>query len=312
MAANNQNVEALNAAQAAIADFEFGFAPLLEEEATRIVIEVGPAEEVARLAYPLQPADPVDWPAKDSFIAAYAVRQLLLESPQVKEAALSRFDLAAPIDNLQDRIDHVATLVRFADGSQAVVDLTPLASSFGARHPSREVLATTGEIESRFNEWRRGVLLNLLQPMKVVQDGSNIYYLLARTLVLPDHYEFSLRVHLTETATPIRPLRLTRGVSATVKISRAEFEAIRDYIAAAGPQAFNDEPALFERAGDDDPALNAVLDEHLRLLWHLITKLEHQRTTVMATATPTLTPTPTPTPPPTATPTRPALPLLTS
>ena len=79
---NNDNVEALNTAKAALGEFEFGFAPLLEEDATRVVIEPKPEGEVARLAYPLQPANPAEWPAMDSFVLAYAVQQSLLQSPR--------------------------------------------------------------------------------------------------------------------------------------------------------------------------------------------------------------------------------------
>src|SRR5262245_43315086 len=39
---NNDNVEALNAAKANLDGFEFGFAPLLQEDATRVVIERKP------------------------------------------------------------------------------------------------------------------------------------------------------------------------------------------------------------------------------------------------------------------------------
>jgi hypothetical protein len=59
--------------------------------------------------------------------------------------------------------------------------------------------------------------------------------------------------------------------------------------------------------------LNDVADEHLNLLWHLITKFEHQDPDpTMPTATPTVTPTPSPTPTPTPTPTPRRLPLVTS
>ena len=304
MVASNQNVEVLSATETALAELEFGFVPLLEEEVTRIVVETGPDGEVARLVYPLQPADPADWPAKDSFIVAYAVQRILLDSPRVRDVTLSRFDVAAPIESQPDLIDHFVALVRFVDGSQAVVDLTPLASNFGARHPSRELLTMPATLERQFNEWRRGVLLNILQPMKVVQTGNTLYYLLVDTQVFPGHYEFSLRVHLTQPATPIQPLRLTRGSMASIIIERADFEAVRQHLVEVGPRAFNDDPGLVLFSGANDPALRSVLDEHLYLLWHLATKLEHKPAPVMATPTPTSTPTPTPT--------SPALPLLTS
>jgi len=301
---NNDNVEALNAAKAALGEFEFGFAPLLEEDATRVVIEPKPEGEVARLVYPLQPANPAEWPAVDSFVLAYAVQQSLLQSPEVRGVALGRFSVAAPLDDLQDRIDHVAVWARFRDGSQAIVDFSPLASSFGALHSATELLTEPDQIEPQFAEWRRGVALNLLQPLKVIKKSGNVYYLLAQFLISPDRYEFSLRVHLTQTATPIQPLRLTRGTMATVEIKRTDYEALRKLLLADGPTAFNQKPELLSRSGDNDPAMQAVLDEHLSLLWHLVTKLEHQLPEPDSTPVPTPTLTPTPT--------RPALPQDTS
>jgi hypothetical protein len=301
---DNDNVEALNAAKAAVGDFEFGFAPLLEEESTKIIIEPGPLGETARLAYPPQPADPAEWPAVDSFVLAYAVQQALLQSPHVQGVALGRFGVAAPLDDLQDRVDHVAVWARFADGSQAIIDFSPLASSFGSLHSATELLTDAGQIESQFAEWRQGVPLNLLQPMKVEQKQNIVYYLLAQVLVTPDRYHFSLRVHLTQTATPIQPLRLTRGVMAAVEIKRTDYEALRKLLLADGPTAFNQKPELLSYSGDPDATMQAVLDEQLPLLWHLVTKLEHQLPPPDNTPVPTITPTPTAT--------RPALPQDTS
>lgn len=301
---DNDNVEALNAAKAALGDFEFGFASLLEEDATRLVIEPGPLGEIARLAYPPQPENPAEWPAVDSFILAYAIQQSLIQSPQVHGVALGRFGVAAPLDDLQDRVDHVAVWARFADGSQAIVDFSPLASSFGSLHSATELLTDQNQIENQFAQWRQGVPLDLLQPMKVVSKQNNVYYLLAQVLVTPDRYHFSLRIHLTQTATPIRPLRLTRGSGAEVEIKRTDYEALRKLLLADGPTAFNQKPELLTRSGDPDAIMKAILDEQLPLLWHLITKLEHQLLAPDATPVPTVTPTPTAT--------RPALPQDTS
>ncbi len=306
LAVNNDNVEALNAAQAALNQFQFGFAPLLEQDGTRLVLETGPAGPVARLAYPLQPADPRDWPAMDSFILAYAVQQALLESPQVRRAGLSRFDVAAAIGPEQKHVEHVAVWVRFTDGSQAVVDLSPLGTNYGARHPTRELLTEPDQIEPQFERWRRGVFLDVLQPMKVVEAGRNVYYVLAGMEVSPEFYTFSIRVHQAQTADPMRPLLLTRGAVVTAKIHRANFETVQKLVRADGPEAFVNKPDLTNRTGDNDPALNKILDEQLYLLWHMVTKIEQK------SAPPVATPTPTPVPTPTPTPTRSKLPLLTS
>lgn len=301
---DNDNVEALNAAKAALDKLEFGLAPLLKEDATKIVIEPGPEGEMARLAYSLQPANPAEWPSVDSFILAYAAQQSLLQSPEVRGVILGRFAVAAPLSNLQDRVDHVAVWVRFADNSQAIVDFSPLASSFGALHSATELLSNQAQIEGQFAGWRHGVPLNLLQPMQVIKKNGNVYYLLAQVLITPDRYKFSLRVHLTQTATPIQPLRLTRGTMAIVEIKRTDYDALRQLLLADGPTAFNQKPELLSHLGDDDSAMQAILNENLLLLWHLVTKLEHQLPPPDSTPVPTLTPTPTPT--------RPALPQDTS
>ena len=91
---------------------------------------------------------------------------------------------------------------------------------------------------------------------------------------------------------------------ATVEIKRTDYEALRKLLLADGPTAFNQKPELLNRSGDNDPAMQAVLDEHLSLLWHLVTKLEHQLPEPDSTPVPTPTLTPTPT--------RPALPQDTS
>jgi hypothetical protein len=300
----NQNVDTMMAAQAQLKDFEFGLAPLLQEDTTRIVIENKPEGEVARLAYPLQSPNPTDWPAADSFIIAYATLKYLLQSNQVESVSLGRMNLAAPVEDLQDHVDHVAVWVRFTDGSQAVVDFSPLASAFGALHTPTQMLFTSQEIEGQFEQWRQGVPLNLLQPMKVVRQDSNVYYVLGGVQVTPEEYQFSLQTHLTQTATPIRPLQLTRGALAAVEINRDDFEPLRQLLLKDGPDAFAKHPELLRHAGDTDPALQKVLADNLGLLWHLVTKLEPPPPSPPGTPTPQPTLTPTPT--------RPALPSETS
>ena len=140
--------------------------------------------------------------------------------------------------------------------------------------------------------------------MKVVEKKSSVYYLLAQVLISPERYNFSLRVHLTQNATPIQPLRLTRGTMVAVEIKRADYEALRKLLLADGPEVFSQKPELLSRSGDNDPAMQAVLDENLPLLWHLVTKLEHHLPPPDSTPVPTPTLTPTPT--------RPALPQDTS
>lgn len=301
----NQNVDALNAAKSSLGAFEFGFAPLLEDDKTKVVIEKGSDGEIARLAFPEQPANPAEWPAVDSFVLSYAIQQYLLQSPNVLSTALGRFGLASPVGDVQDHIDHVAVWVRFSDGSQAVVDFSPLASSYGSLHTATELLTEPARVEGQFAQWRQGVPLNLMQPLKIVQQKNNVYYILAHVKVSPERYTFSLRVYLTQTATPIRPLNLTRGVIAQIEIKRSAYAALRKLLLTDGPDSFAQHPELLTRSGDQDPEMGAILDEQLPLLWHLVTKLEPPQTVL-----PTSTPVPTATP--TSTPTPPALPQETS
>ncbi len=301
----NQNVDTLNAAKSSLGAFEFGFASLLEKDETKVIIENHPDGEIARLAYPKQPAEPAEWPAVDSFVLSYAVQKFLLQSPNVLNTVLGRFGLASPLGDLHEHVDHVAVWVRFSDGSQAVVDFSPLASSYGSLHTATELLTEPGQVESQFTEWRQGVPLNLLQPLKIVQQKNNVYYILGHVKVSQDRYTFSLRVYLTQTATPIRPLNLTRGVMAQVEIKRSDYEALRKLLLSDGPDSFTQHPELLTRSGDQDPAIQKILDEQLPLLWRLVTKLEPPKAVL-----PTSTPVPTATPTPTATP--PALPQETS
>ena len=300
---SNENAQVLESAQAALSEFRFGFAPLLQLEDTRLVIERGPSGEYVRLAYPPQPADPSEWPSVDSFVLVYAVRSLLSTSPQVRQVLVGKFEVAVPSDDLPNSITHYAAWVRFLDGSEAVVDLSPLATNFAARHRASEFITDAETIESQFKAARNGVPLDVFQPMKVVTQGNAVYYLMANVLVLPDRYKFSLAVYLTQTATPIQSLQLTRGSTATIEISRSEFETVRQSLLEAGPTVFSDRPELLSRSGHDDPNLQAVLTKNLPLLWDMVTKLEHQAGQPVGTPQPTFTPTSTPSPTPTRTPT---------
>jgi hypothetical protein len=305
----NKNVQALNAVQATLDDLEFGFAPLLVQDETRVVIENQSDGEAARLAYPVQPADPTAWSAVDSFILAYAVRNVMLGFPQVEQVALGGFDLSAPINDLGDLVNHTAVWVTFTDYTQAIVDLTPLATNFAALHEAENVTYAPSAIEEQFAAWREGVFLNQLQPMEVVTKDGETYYLLAQVLVFYDHYEFSLRVHPVQTADPMKPLRLMQGTRISLEVDREDFEAMQELIATEGPVVFKQRPELLTRQGQGGQTLNVILDEHLHLLWHLVTKLEHRLPDpdFVPTPTPTFTPTPTPTPTPTATPASPLL-----
>ncbi|MEM7345282.1 MAG: hypothetical protein AAF485_13670, partial [Chloroflexota bacterium] len=102
------NVEALNQAQAVLDEMEFGFAPLLLEDDTRLILEPLNGVEAARLAYPLQPTDPTAWKAGDSFVLSYAVRRLLLDSTRLEQAAIGVIEVTAPVADTSDVINHFA------------------------------------------------------------------------------------------------------------------------------------------------------------------------------------------------------------
>lgn len=321
-APNNRFVEALNQAQARLNDYEYGFAPLLMHDDTTIPFEFDPAfGEVARLAYPVQPANILDWETLDSFLFGHAAQVALLESPHVAQASLGSFRVAVPLDDFQNQVSHTAVWVRFSDGSQAIVDLTPLATNFGSTHSATELMSDPTQIEALFEERRRGVRLNQLQPLLVLKDGGSVYYLLTEIHAQPGGIiEIDLHAYSTQTATPIRPFRLTRGAVAQVTVNRAELELLQEELRAAGEDAFSERQNLIRILGDADVGLIQALEHHYYLLWHLVTKLDpspaqgsggRSGATPQVTFTPPPTPTITPTPLPSATPTRPSLPLQT-
>ena len=167
-APRNENVDALNAAQAALDDQDFGFAPLLLNDEAKITLNSEAGTEIARLTYPQQPADPSAWSTVDSFVSAYAVRAFMMDLSQVGRVALGHLSLSASIGNNADDMDHIAAWVTFLDGSRAIIDLTPLSTNFASRHiPDRMMLAPT-EIDNLFADRRTGVDLNQLPPLVVV------------------------------------------------------------------------------------------------------------------------------------------------
>jgi hypothetical protein len=311
----NDNVEALNAAQAALDKINFGFAPLLRLDEARVTLtaEQPFEDESARLEYPEQPADPAQWTTMDSFVSAYAVRRLMLNLPQVSRIALGRFGVAGSIGDMAEDIEHVAAWITFSDGSRAVVDLTPLSTNFAARHAPDRMMVDNNQIESQFIDRRRGVNLDEWQPMLIVEQTGELYYVVARVLVSYHRYKFTLRIHPVEPANPMEPMSFRPGASAEVEIDRTEFEALQRLLTDAGPTAFEQHPELLQRAGVTRQPLVSILDDQLELLWHLIVKFEHEPpnpTRATPTPVPTATPIPTPTPTPTATPKK--LPLITS
>ena len=155
--------------------------------------------------------------------------------------------------------------------------------------------------------------MNQLQPMLVVEQNGQLYYLLAKVAVDYDKYEFLLRLYPVQPADPMRPMNLRPGISAGMQIDRSEFDRLTQLLLDQGPDIFSDQPDLLTRQGREDETLTKIMNDNLHLLWHLMTKLEHELpdpSLPTPTPVPTETPLPTATPVPTATPRK--MPLQTS
>lgn len=312
-APRNENVEALNSARAAVGSINFGLAPLLLNDATIIRLQNSADHQTAWMNYPAQSADPREWPGVDSFVLSYAVRKTLLDSLQVSRVTLGQVNVSASVENTAEIVQHTAVWVTFLDGSRAIVDFSPLSTNFAPRHIPNNMLVDNNDLESMFAVRRSGVALDELQPLTVIREGGNIYYLLARISVSHNRYEFSLHLYPVQPADPMRPMEISPGVTAGVEIDRTEFADLQQLLRDSGPSALEEHPELLIRRGRTNAALTQIMDNHLHLLWHLVTKFQHQLpdpSLPTPTPAPTATVTPSPTPTPTATPRK--LPLLTS
>jgi hypothetical protein len=309
----NDNVTALNSAQAAVGEFHFGLAPQLEANTTRITVETSPNGEMARMVYERQPDDPTEWMGVDSFVLAYAVRETLASSSAVRRVMLGQFHVSASVGQEAFPVQHYAAWINFADGSQAIVDLSPLATNFAPRHLPEMMLTDPVEIEETYRQRQETTNLNQLQPLLVEEQNGQSYYLLAEIKISYHQYAFTLQLHPIQPADPMRPLELHPGVSAGVEIDRTDFAKLQTLVRQGGPEVFDAHPELLTRRGADNELLTELINEQLHLLWHLITKFEHtppDPSRPTPTPVPTATPLPTPTPTPTATPRK--LPLVTS
>lgn len=309
----NDNVEALNAAQAILDNLQFGLAPLLLEDETIIELHSSKKAQVARMHYPQQPVAPTEWLAVDSFVTAFAVRDALQDVSQVNRVALGHFYVPAPVGNHSETVEHIAAWITFMDGSRAIVDLTPLATNFAPRHAPEKMMVNQALIEETYAERRDGVDMNALQPMQILEEDGRMFYLLAKVEVTFDRYLFQLRLHPVQPADPMRAMNISPGNTVNVEIDRIEFEKLQGLLIDAGPDAFQEQPELLDRQGRRNEQLTALMDDNLHLLWHLITKFQHEPpdpSLPTPTPLPTSTPTPTPEPTPTATPQK--LPLITS
>ncbi|RMF00919.1 MAG: hypothetical protein D6768_11770, partial [Chloroflexi bacterium] len=298
-APRNENVEALNSAREAIGKFNFGLAPLLLQDETTIELRDSLGSQTAWMNYPVQSADPREWPGVDSFVLSYAVRKNLLNSVQVSRVTLGQIDVPASVENRAQIVQHTAVWVTFLDGSRAIVDLSPLSTNFAPRHIPNNMLVDNNELENTFAVRRGGVALDQLQPMAVVTEAGNLYYLLAQIAVNYDRYVFSLHLYPVQPADPMRPLEISPGVTASVEIARTDFLDLQQLLRDSGPAAFENHPELLLRRGRANKTLTQIMDDNLHLLWHLVTKFQHQLpdpSLPTPTPIPTATPTPSPTP----------------
>jgi hypothetical protein len=263
--------------------------------------------------YPQQPSDPTQWTTVDSFVSAYGTRYVLIALPHVSRVALGVFGVPASIDATAENLEHVATWVTFADRSRAIVDLTPLSTNFAPRHTPDTMIVDNSEIEATFEDRRHGVDFDIWRPMTVVNANGQLYYVLAKVPVSFDTYEFVLRVHPVKPADPMEPMQIRPGILARLTVNRSEFSQFQDSARQAGQTFFGNNSELLSLEGGLGQPAETTLNDQLDLLWHLVTKLEHQEPNPdIATPTPTVTPTATPSPTPTPTPTRASLPLETS
>ncbi len=309
----NSNVEALTNAQAAVGEFVFGLAPLLRQADTRLSLESRAGAEAVVMHYPSQPADPADWPVVDSFVLSYAVRQKLRVDPQVAQVSLGQFGVSSTVENSADRFEHTAVWVAFIDGTQAVVDLSPLSTAFAARHIPETMVSDESSLKGLFDLRRHQGDLNQWQAMQVINRDGQTWLLLAKVEATYGQYLFSLRLHPVQKADPMRPMELLPGYSASLEISRNDFADLQQLAQTTGPALFTEHPDLLTRRGPANPVMTAVMDDNLDLLWHMVARFEHvapDPSLPTPTPLPPATPTPSPTPPPTATPRK--LPLITS
>ena len=268
------NIQTLDSARLVLDRVDFGLAPLLLNEEARIELISTAEDQIARLVYPQQPADPRAWSTTDALIAACAVQRALREDSQISWLRVGAIKVPASVDNEAEEIDHLFVWITFSDGSKAIVDRTPLSTNFAARHnaANRMTLYDESHIEPIFADRRHGVNLNQLQPMLVVENESQPYYLLARVMISKDTYEFSLQAHPVEIADSSHPLSLRPGAISRVTVQQSEFRTLQARAADSGPNFFAQNPELVTRLGASQREMGTVLDNHLHLLWHIVTK----------------------------------------
>jgi hypothetical protein len=153
------------------------------------------------------------------------------------------------------------------------VDLSPLAADpIGPRYEADQLVSDQAELDDQFQRLRQGVNLNQARAMLVTRRDGRLYYLLVSVLVMEDEYQFTLYGHRVQPATRERSLHFDRSAIAGLRFLRSAFHEVQPTVIEDGPNAFNARSHLLIRQGDEDAVLNAVLDEHLYLLWHLVTK----------------------------------------
>ncbi len=275
-ASARENSETLYQVQTALPNFEFGLAPLFYLDESQVIINATGPAPYAQLTYPKQPRFADEWPGFDSFVTAYAVRHQLLNQPNVHQVALGTFNVSASTEDYFDFVNHTAVWVTFDDGSQAIIDMTPLATTYGPRHFARSLSREGKKIERQFTKQRSRLNLNHLQPLKIVEQAGQPYYLLTKVMVYADRYEFYLAVYQVNTATSTQPIQLVEGARVRITLEQSTFDWAQAQLLAAGEESFSKNQTLFTRQGSPDPTLNAILDDNLTLMWHIIIKLKRQ------------------------------------
>ena len=256
--------------QAELNSTEYGFAPLLLNPDTRVVVE----NNVAYLDYPDQPESPTDWQTLECFGYAYAVYSRLVANERVADAALGEVVLPNGLGG-DNQSYHMVAWVSFSSGHTITVDLTPLSvEQVNAIYGQVHLVQDGAGLKRQFQTLRERIALNKARPLTVLQQEGRVYYLLASVLVLADEYQFVLYGHEIQPATRSQALEFKRSAVAGIRFDRPAFTQVQLDIIHSGSNLFSVRPDLLTRRGDKDEMLNNVLDEHLHLLWHLVAKFE--------------------------------------
>ena len=259
---------------ASVDGIHYGYEPLLLDPASTIKLE----NQWLVLRWPTEPVDPAARRAAECFGFSYSVWKLR-EQTGVASVKLGQVELPSSLGEFVQNQRYVIAIVRYDDGRQENVDLTPLSEGRNPRFDSFvRIVQDETEIQSQYQTLRRGVALNQGTPMRVVERGSKKFYILA-SAVRSDakFFESQLRIYEYEPATADHQLTFGRSIAAAWSIpldkSAAE-ELLTDF-----------EDVDFRVIGDiDDPQMRQLVEEFNYIPRTIAEKFDHDsRPKVQAT-----------------------------